>query len=568
MRQTFTDVLARSGLVPPEVLRSAIAQSEQGTHLLDILIKEKLISSEKLLALQASFLGIPYLETLENLPFTKETLELIPEKLARQKRVIPLKREGSYLTLIMSNLLDYTTLQEIENTTHLKVNPILAPETEIAATLDQLYSGDRSMQEIYRAIGEAPEDSEESIEVLEDVTEDEMTKGTLREDDAPIIRFVNVMISRALRERASDIHIEPDEDRLLIRYRVDGFLREIMTPPKRLHMPIVSRVKVMADLDIAQRRLPQDGHIRLKMNERRIEIRVSTIPGIFGEKVVMRLLDPALVLLSLDKLGFQPSLLEEYKMAIIRPFGIILVTGPTGSGKTTTLYSTINQINTVEKNICTIEDPVEYHLPRINQIQVNPKAGITFASGLRSILRQDPNVIMVGEMRDIETCQIAIRSALTGHLVLSTLHTNDAPGAITRLIDMEIPPYLIASCLIGTLAQRLVRTICPRCKIRDDPSPELLRRFRWPRPTQTGYRGKGCDACHNTGYMGRTCIAEFLPVQDYLRELIVNKASTDVITKAALRRGFVPMIEDGIKKVTEGITTVDEVVRVTDIAEG
>jgi type IV pilus assembly protein PilB len=387
-------------------------------------------------------------------------------------------------------------------------------------------------------------------------------------DDVPVVRLLNIIIDEAIREGASDIHIEPQRAALLVRYRIDGVLHDGMKPPGKLRAPLISRAKIMADLDIAERRRPQDGRIHLNVNGRAIDLRVSTLPTIFGEKVVMRVLDQATPLIGLNRLGFHSETLRQWEQAISTPYGMILVTGPTGSGKTTTLYATLGTINTLEKNIVTVEDPVEYQLPRINQMQLNPKAGITFSTGLRSILRQDPDIIMVGEMRDRETAEIGVQAALTGHLVLSTLHTNDAAAAITRLVDMGVEPFLISSSVVAILAQRLARQICSQCKIAYTPPPDALKRLGLDAAKEVAlFRGQGCEECRFSGYKGRIGVFELLMMSDGIRELILRRASSVEIKAQATREGAKTLREDGLEKVLSGVSTIDEILRVVYVAD-
>lgn len=386
------------------------------------------------------------------------------------------------------------------------------------------------------------------------------------DDKAPVIKLVNLMIYQAAKSRASDIHIEPYEKELKIRFRIDGVLHNTLSPPKRYQSAIISRVKIMSNMNIAEKRLPQDGRIKIKMPDREIDLRVSTIPIVHGERVVMRLLDRGAMFYGLEEMGFSPDKLERFSRLIALPYGIILVTGPTGSGKSTTLYGALSRINTEDRNILTIEDPVEYRIPGIGQIHVKPKINLTFASGLRHILRQDPDVIMVGEIRDLETAEIAIQASLTGHLVFSTLHTNDAAGAITRLIDMGVEPFLVSSSVIAIMAQRLVRVICPKCRERYVPPPETLRALGLSPadlPDGTVSRGKGCDHCMGTGYRGRSGIFELLVIDDEIRQLVLDRISSNVIKKTALGKGMLTLRGDGAQKVAKGITTIEEVLRIT-----
>jgi type II secretion system protein E len=441
--------------------------------------------------------------------------------------------------------------------TNLIIEPAVATEAEIKKALNEHYGAKGTMEDLIRTIDERKlgieEGKELDIRQLEGIIEEPI-----------VIKLVNLIIMKAVREGASDIHIEPEEESLKTRFRVDGMLHEVSSPPKYLQSAIISRIKIMANLDIAERRIPQDGRFAIKMEGKEVDVRVSCVPTIYGENLVMRLLDISSALLTLNQLGFSKGILEKFQKLISRPHGIILVTGPTGSGKTTTLYASLDKINTIEKNIITIEDPVEYKLEGVRQIQVNPKVDLTFANGLRSILRQDPDVIMVGEIRDYEAAEIAIHAALTGHLVFSTLHTNDAPGAITRMIDMGVEPFLVSSSVIGILAQRLVRTVCPECKEKYTPTKEELKDIGLSDKEKiVFYRGKGCDRCMNTGYKGRIGIYELMVVDDKIRHLTTAKTAVDEIRKQSRSSGMVTLMTDGVQKIKEGLTTVEEVLRVT-----
>jgi type II secretion system protein E len=448
-------------------------------------------------------------------------------------------------------------LDELRARTGLVIEPSVATETEIKKALNEHYGAKGSMEDLIRTIDE----QKLGIEGGKDLDIKKL-QGIVEEPI--VIKLVNLIVMKAIREGASDIHIEPEEDVLKTRLRVDGMLHEIESPPKHLQSAIISRIKIMANLDIAERRIPQDGRFTTKMEGKQVDVRVSCVPTIYGENVVLRLLDASSALLALEQLGFSKGMLEKYQKLIIRPHGIILVTGPTGSGKTTTLYGSLDKINSAEKNIITIEDPVEYKLPRVRQIQVDEKVGLTFANGLRSILRQDPNIIMVGEIRDLDTAEIAVQAALTGHLVFSTLHTNDAPGAITRLIDMGVEPFLVSSSVIGILAQRLVRRICEGCKEKYVPTKEDLKDIGLRESEKVEFfKGKGCPKCMDTGYKGRISIYELMVPDEKIHNAIVSKAPADEIRKLACGSGMVTLMEDGIEKVKAGITTVEEVLRVT-----
>jgi type II secretion system protein E len=443
--------------------------------------------------------------------------------------------------------------------TNLIIEPAIATEAEIKKALEQSYGTKGTMEEVIKSIDEAglgiKETGELDLKKLEEITEEPV-----------VIKLVNLIIMQAVKERVSDIHIEPEEDILKTRFRVDGMLREEAPMPKHLQSAIISRIKIMANLDIAERRKPQDGRFTIKIEGRDIDVRVSSVPTIYGENIVLRLLDVSSALLGLNQLGFSEGVLEKYQRLIVRPHGMILVTGPTGCGKTTTLYASLDKINTPEKNIITIEEPVEYKLRGIRQIQVNPKVDLTFANGLRSILRQDPNVVMVGEIRDLATAEISIQAALTGHLVFSTLHTNDAATAVTRLIDMGVEPFLVSSSVIGVLAQRLVRAICQDCKEEYTPTEEELRDIglSQERTEIKFYRAKGCANCMNAGYKGRIGIFELMIPNESICNLIISKTPTEEIRKKAIASGMVSLKEDGIQKIKQGLTSVEEVLRMTE----
>ncbi|MBI5557273.1 MAG: type II secretion system ATPase GspE [Deltaproteobacteria bacterium] len=488
------------------------------------------------------------------------TLENLTVKFMKQGKFVPLHLMDNTLQIAIADPEDYATIKTIEFAYGYRVVAQPGRIDDIMEAVDRLYG--INSQSIDTIIEEAGKDISEIVaEVDDDVNH-------LRDmaQEAPIIRLVNRLILQAVEEKASDIHFEPFEHRFRVRYRLDGLLREVESPPPRLQAAIISRIKIMAKLDISERRRPQDGRIKLKIGEREIDFRVSTIPTHHGESLVMRILDRESLILDLRQLGFPEDLLDEYYALISQPYGMILVTGPTGSGKTSTLYTTLDKINSPEYKIMTLEDPIEYQLEGINQIQVNPKIGFTFANGLRSIVRQDPDIILVGEIRDRETADIAIQSALTGHLLFSTLHTNDAPGAITRLLDMGVENFLLSSTLLGVLAQRLVRKICPYCKEERVPEEKLVRSMQLPpqeAATTVFYAGAGCDECRHTGFKGRTAIFEYLPVSDKIRQEIHLRSSTEKIRQTALEKGMLNLRQDGWRKVKDGITTISEVLRVT-----
>ena len=556
-KKSFGSSLVEQGLIDVEQLKRAEAEAAKTKQpLRKVLVKLGLVSEEDIVTFLSSQLGIPSMD-LNTYLIDQKIIELIPEELARKYELIPLFKIGNNITCAMVDPLNIVAQDDIRLKTGLMVEPVVATEKDIKKAIEQHYGAKGNMDDIIKSL-------EDKRLGLKDTQEPELKRLKGIAEEPPIIKLVNLMIIQAINKRASDIHIEPLEDGLDIRYRVDGILHDVQRPPKYLQSAIISRIKVLANLDISEHRIPQDGRFNIKVENRDIDIRVSCVPTIYGENVVLRLLDPNSVALGLEKLGFLESTLNKYEDLIHRPYGIILVTGPTGSGKTTTLYASLSTINSPEKNIITIEDPVEYHLGGIRQIQINPKVELTFASGLRSILRQDPDIIMVGEIRDLETAEIAIHAALTGHLVFSTLHTNDAAGAITRLIDMGVEPFLASSSIIGVVAQRLVRVICPDCKEAYEPDNSVLEKIGIQKDQNTKfYRGKGCDKCMHTGYLGRIAIFELMIPNDDIRGLTVNKSTTEQLKKAAIESGMTTLQQDGIQKVLSGLTSIEEVLRVT-----
>ncbi len=557
-KKSLGESLVKEGIITPEQLKQAQEEEKRlGLRLRKVLVKLGYICEEDLVEFLSSKLGLPRIE-LNNFLIDPKIIELVPEELARKYELIPILKIGDRLTCSIVDPWNIFALDELGARTNLIIEPVIATEAQIKKALDQYYGTKGTMEEVIKSIDEAKlgikETGELDLKKLEEITEEPV-----------VIKLVNLIIMKAVKERVSDIHIEPEEDMLRTRFRIDGMLHEETSMPTHLQSAIISRIKIMANLDIAERRKPQDGRFTIKMEGRDIDVRVSCVPTIYGENIVLRLLDVSNALLGLNQLGFSREVLEKYQRLILRPHGIILVTGPTGCGKTTTLYASLDKINTPEKNIITIEDPVEYKLRGIRQIQVNPKVDLTFANGLRSILRQDPNVVMVGEIRDLETAEIAIQAALTGHLVFSTLHTNDAATAVTRLIDMGMESFLLSSSVIGVLAQRLVRTICQDCKEEYAPTQEELRDIGLLKD-RTGIkfcRGKGCSNCMNTGYKGRIGIFELMIPNESICNLIISKAPTEEIRKKAIASGMVSLKEDGIQKIKKGLTSVEEVLRMT-----
>jgi type II secretion system protein E len=533
----------------------ALKRSRQSRERLgDALVALGAVSAEDVLRALAQQRGLPYLSA-EELPFSPPVLKNLSPKYLRQYLACPVALEGNTLTVATADPTNPLLVDELRETLGLTVTLCVAPKEAVLEAIERTYGASTALQKIVEGMGpaEADREREEDITQLRDMA-----------FEAPVVRLVNLLIEEAVNADASDIHIEPAEDSLRVRYRIDGILYDLEAPPRRLQAAVTSRIKLMAELNIAERRLPQDGRIRMTLNTRRVDIRVSTVPTIHGESIVMRLLDRSSVFLPFDRLGFSPGTSAVFERLINQPNRIILVTGPTGSGKTTTLYAALDKINAPEKKIITIEDPVEYQLKGVNQIAVRPKIGLTFAGGLRHIVRQDPDVIMVGEIRDLETAEIAVHAALTGHLVFSTLHTNDAPGAITRLQDMGVEPYLIASVLSGVLAQRLVRRICPECRVPHEPDPgDLLAIGVTDAHGVRLFRGEGCDACRKTGYRGRVGTYELFVISEEIRSLILRKVSTGEIRRLATEQGMVTLREDAWAKARAGLTTVDEILRVT-----
>jgi type II secretion system protein E len=549
------ETLIEAGVITPETLAAALSRAEHARERIgEILVALGAASQEDVLRALAQQRGMPFLSA-EDVPFTLPVLKNLSPKYLRQYEACPVSLEGNTLTVATADPTNPLLADELRQTLGLQIKLSVAPKEAILAAIERTYGASTALQKIVEGMGPADGDGdrEEDITQLRDMA-----------FEAPVVRLVNLLIEEAVSAEASDIHIEPSEDSLRVRYRIDGILYDLEAPPRRLQAAVTSRIKLMAELNIAERRLPQDGRIRMTLNGRRVDIRVSSIPTIHGESIVMRLLDRSSVFLPFDKLGFSRQTATAFDRLINQPNKILLVTGPTGSGKTTTLYAALDKINAPEKKIITIEDPVEYQLKGVNQIAVRPKIGLTFAGGLRHIVRQDPDVIMVGEIRDLETAEIAVHAALTGHLVFSTLHTNDAPGAITRLQDMGVEPYLIASVLSGVLAQRLVRRICQTCRVLDEPDPgDLLAIGVTDAHGVELFRGEGCEACRKTGYKGRVGIYELFIITEEIRSLILRKASTGEIRRVAVEQGMVTLREDSWTKARAGFTTVEEILRVT-----
>lgn len=551
-RKRLGEILVETGSITHTQLEHALnEQKSSGRRLGETLVSLGYLTERQILKTLENQLSIKYV-TLGEEKIEKEAIAAVPLFLAERYNVLPVRKEGARLFVAMSDPTNFYAIDDVRMVSGLEVLPLLAESKDISMAINNNYGVQGRVES---AVSKLKED--EVTSVAHDV------EDTI--DNAPIISIVNSLIQQAVRDRASDIHIEPQEDNLRVRFRVDGVMREVISFPKNTQAPILSRIKIMADMDIAEKRLPQDGRINILERGHQIDIRVSTLPTILGEKVVMRILDKSAMTIALNELGFSEKNMELYNNMITKSYGCVLVTGPTGSGKSTTLYSTLMHVNSPTKNIITVEDPVEYRILGVNQVAVNNKAGLTFANGLRTILRQDPNIIMVGEVRDRETAEITINAALTGHLVFSTLHTNDSAGAITRLLDMGVEPFLVVSSVRGIIAQRLVRLICPHCKkeyVPDAYSNERLYLGIGQNEPIKLWKGEGCARCNFTGYRGRMAIHEVLPIHEEMKAMIMNGVADNLIFETGRKYGTTSMKEDGIAKVMQGVTTVSELLRV------
>ena len=562
-RKMLGEMLVEEGLLSNYQLARALAeQKAHGGRMGKILNSLGYVTEEGIIQVLGKQIGIAY-KDIASLVVEPEIIRLVTETMARRHQILPVNREDNILTLAMVDPLDVFAIDDVTRATGCEIAPVISKATSMLEAIDRNYSELSSMEEAVRETG-----GEEAI-LDEGSTALELTKLS---EDAPVVKLSNTIISQAVKEGASDIHIEPQGDNIRIRYRCDGILRDVMSVPRNLQAGLTSRIKIISGLDISERRVPQDGRLHTKITDKEIDIRISTLPTIFGEKIVMRLLDKAKLQLSLSDLGFAPEMLQRFERIVNRPHGLILATGPTGSGKTTTLYAALKKLASVEKNIITIEDPVEYQIRSINQMQVNPKIGLTFATGLRSILRQDPDIVMVGEIRDRETASIAIQASLTGHLVLSTLHTNDSIGAITRLIDMGIEPFLVSSALVGVVAQRLIRKVCSRCRKSFPATQAMIEDLSLTQMLGGGVglqfiRGAGCQECRGSGYIGRVGIYELLVIDEVVRHLIANRSSAAEISRKAEGGKFRSLRDDGVMKAVQSVTSVEEVLRVTQATE-
>jgi type IV pilus assembly protein PilB len=598
MSAKLGEILVRENLISPQHLREALDyQREHGGRLGYNLVKLGLVSDDMITAVLSRQYGIPSVN-LELFQIDENVLQLIPQEVAQKYSVLPLSRVGASLTLAMVDPTNVFAMDDIKFMTGLNVEPVVVAEASIQQAIAKYYGTSREIELASFSVDdvafepvtskssngggithadlvsldsiEFDTDRSEDVEVLEDNEEIDLATLSKISEDAPVVRLVNVLLVDALRRGASDIHIEPYEKELRIRFRIDGVLYDVMRPPLKMRDALISRVKIMSKLDISEKRLPQDGRIKIKVKvdarSRELDFRVSTLPTLFGEKVVLRLLDKENLMLDMTKLGFEPESLVKFQRNITKPYGMVLVTGPTGSGKTNTLYSALQSLNTVQTNIMTAEDPVEFNLMGVNQVQMKEQIGLNFAAALRSFLRQDPNIILVGEIRDFETAEIAIKAALTGHLVLSTLHTNDAPSTISRLMNMGIEPFLVATSVNLIQAQRLIRRICKDCKREHLMPPEALMDVGFTAEdakSLKSFKGKGCSTCNNTGYKGRIGLYEVMEVNDEIRELILIGASSLELRKKAIEDGMITLRESGLQKIRAGLTTLEEVVRET-----
>jgi type IV pilus assembly protein PilB len=547
------DILLEGGLVTHDQLAVAIdEQNRLGRSLGRVLVDQGVLTEAQLVASLAAQIGMRFVD-LGDIQIDGSALGRVPGHVARRHTAIPIGYEEGKLVVAMADPANVFAIDDIRSAAGIDVKPVVATRNDVSAAIDRFYRAGDELNDLTSELDTG--DDEEDLSKVKEITE-----------DAPIVRYVNLLITQAIQDRASDIHLEPTEHDLRVRYRIDGVLHEVMRSPRAIQSGVISRLKIMADINIAERRIPQDGRLSVAAHGKKVDLRVATLPTVWGEKVVMRILDNSTARMDLADLGFSPHNFGIFEKSYVKPYGMILVTGPTGSGKSTTLYATLNVVNKPEVNIITVEDPVEYRLPGVNQVQVNNKAGLNFAAALRSILRSDPDIVLIGEIRDHETAQIAVEASLTGHLVLSTLHTNDAPSAITRLTEMGIEPFLVGSAVDAVLAQRLARRLCSKCKEEYVPEPEQLEAIRFKPypgdPVPTFFRPVGCASCAKTGYKGRVAIHEVMAITDEIERLTVERASSTRIGGVAIEQGMRTLREDGLLKASQGITTIDEVFRV------
>ncbi|MCU1295710.1 MAG: type secretory pathway, ATPase PulE/Tfp pilus assembly pathway, ATPase PilB [Bryobacterales bacterium] len=547
------DILLEGGLVSHAQLAGAMEEQQRvGRSLGRVLVDQGVLTESQLVAALAQQIGMRFVD-LTDFPVDGSAVGKISDVVCRRHTALPIGYEDGKLLVAMADPANVFALDDIRSLTGLEVKAVVATRPDVVAAINKYHRGDAELDDLTNVLDVQDED-------------DDLSKVKEIVEDAPIVKFVNLLITQAITDRASDIHIEPTERDLRVRFRIDGVLHEVMRSPKTITSGVTSRLKIMADINIAERRIPQDGRLSVNANGKKIDLRVATLPTVWGEKIVMRVLDNTTAMLNLSDLGFSEPNYDVFSKSFVKPYGMILVTGPTGSGKSTTLYATLNIVSKPEVNVITVEDPVEYRLPGINQVQTNVKAGLTFSAALRSILRSDPDIVLLGEIRDGETAHIAVEAALTGHLVLSTLHTNDAPSAVVRLTEMGIEPFLVGSALDCVLAQRLARRLCPKCKEAYQPTPEMLiaNRFPWQDGMElpTIYRPIGCSACSKTGYKGRLALHEVMAVSEEIERATVERASSMVITKLAIEQGMITLRHDGLLKVLSGVTSIEEIFRV------
>ncbi len=545
-RKRLGDLLVEAGLITEDQLQNALEIKTKGEKLGDVLLQKGYITEQQLIEVLEFQLGIPHV-SLFRYPFDPTLFAIVPKEIAKRSLLIPLKKEGEKLYVAMADPMDFYAIDDLRLATGFQIIAAIATKDDILRTITKYYDEDEGIEELLGDLNDT------------DIRKDDK----ITDQDSPIVKLVNQILSNAVSQRASDVHLDPHETKVMIRYRVDGVLRTERTLPKSMQSVLAARIKIMANLDITEYRIPQDGRMKINLDFHPVDLRVSTLPTVFGEKIVMRILDLGSSLNDLNRLGFNNLNMQRFKTMIEQPAGIVLITGPTGSGKSSTLYAALNELNTEEVNIITIEDPVEYQLEGVNQIQVNTNVGMTFAAGLRSILRQDPNIVMVGEIRDKETVEIAIRASLTGHLVLSTIHTNDSLSTVTRLMDMGVEPFLIASSVSGIVAQRLVRRVCRDCGENHQPTKREIEIFaKRGMKIDSVKRGKGCSSCNMTGYKGRIAIHEILVLNDEMKRVIMNGESFTKLRELAIKHRTVFLIDDGLLKVKQGLTSTEEVLRV------
>ncbi len=563
------ELLVKAGKLNQAQLQEALSQQQkQGGRLGTHLVKAGFISDEELVEFLSQRYGVPAIN-LKDVEVDEAIIKVIPPDVARKYTIVPVSKAGAKLTIAMVDPTNVFAMDDIKFMTGYNVEPVVASDASLREAIDEYYGSTHSI-ELKKVMEDLADPDEADLEVLEDEEELDLENIQQASEEAPVVRLVNIILTDAIKRGASDIHVEPYEREYRVRYRIDGVLYEVMRPPLKLREAITSRIKIMAKLDIAEKRLPQDGRIKIKTKfagrVKDLDYRVSSLPTIYGEKIVLRLLDKDNLMLDMTKLGFETESLRIFEQAVFRPYGMVLVTGPTGSGKTQTLYSAISRINSPETNIITAEDPVEFNLVGINQVQMKDQIGLNFASALRSFLRQDPNIILVGEIRDFETAEVAIKAALTGHLVLSTLHTNDAPSSINRMMNMGIEPFLVASSVHMIVAQRLVRKICGNCREPLDIPPQALQNLGFDKeevPSLKLFKGKGCERCTGTGYRGRLGLFEVMPIDEDLREAILSGASASDLRTTAIENGMMSLRVSGLQKIRDGVTTIEEVMRET-----